>query len=303
MPHQTNDFYCDLLLGRKVEADKLRESERILAFLHPDPSWTFHCVIVPKPHIVGLTDVADMSIVREAFEVARSIIVDRGLSESNYRIMTNGGEFQQFPHLDFQLVSGSTLPELWFCVFPPTRHYMWVRDNPRFRPFAHAGLEALNSAIRAATDELKGAIAGKEKQIMRRIAELTGYPWHERGIRIYPTFLSPSWSHPLTIGVLEIRDGKPVAVSTSKLVGVLIHELAHNSAPPRLFQNRETSEQVMDLISFKVMEDLGFDTGDYRAFSDRITAEQGRYEPRSLNAEQVFVPTVKDFLSESRYSH
>jgi histidine triad (HIT) family protein len=111
MAHST-DFYCDFVLNGKIDIEKIGETDNVLAFLHTKPSWTFHCVLVPKQHIRRLADIEDMSIVKEIFALARSIILERNLHESNYKIITNGGSFQDSQHLHFHLVSGENITPL-----------------------------------------------------------------------------------------------------------------------------------------------------------------------------------------------
>ena len=110
---QTRDFYCDFVLSHKIEVEILKETETVLAFLHTKPSWTFHAVIIPKIHVTRLVDVQDMEIVKEIFEVAREIILEKKLHETNYKIITNGGSFQDSQHLHFHLVSGKRAEDLY----------------------------------------------------------------------------------------------------------------------------------------------------------------------------------------------
>jgi histidine triad (HIT) family protein len=49
---------------------------------------------------------ADLEIIREIFQVAKGIISDLDLAKANYKIITNGGSFQDSQHLHFHLVSG-----------------------------------------------------------------------------------------------------------------------------------------------------------------------------------------------------
>ena len=48
----------------------------------------------------------NMDIVKEIFEVANDIIKEMKLADTNYKIITNGGDFQSSQHLHFHLVSG-----------------------------------------------------------------------------------------------------------------------------------------------------------------------------------------------------
>jgi histidine triad (HIT) family protein len=86
--------------------EKVRETERVLAYYHTQPNWTIHIVIIPKQHVARLVELEDISIIQEIFQVAQDIIKEKGFAESNYKIITNGGSFQHSQHLHFHLVSG-----------------------------------------------------------------------------------------------------------------------------------------------------------------------------------------------------
>jgi len=101
----TNDYYCDFILNNKVKIKKEKETDNLLAFHHTKPSYPLHIVIVPKKHVVNLTDLNDMNLIKEVFEIAADIIRKKKLNNSNYRIITNGGNFQDSKHLHFHLVS------------------------------------------------------------------------------------------------------------------------------------------------------------------------------------------------------
>lgn len=108
---ESNDFYCDFVLNNKIEVNRVKETDRVLAFHHTKPSWTFHVVIVPKQHITRLVELEDMGLIQEIFEVAKEIILEHSLQDKNYKIITNGGSFQDSQHLHFHLVSGERIPE------------------------------------------------------------------------------------------------------------------------------------------------------------------------------------------------
>lgn len=107
----SSDFYCDFVLNNKLEVKRVKETDNVLAFHHTKPSWTFHVVIIPKQHIASLVDVENMDIVREVFDVAKEIILENALHETNYKIITNGGSLQDSQHLHFHLVSGENIAE------------------------------------------------------------------------------------------------------------------------------------------------------------------------------------------------
>lgn len=106
----TTDFYCDFVLNNKITVKREEETENVLAFHHTKPSWDFHVVIVPKQHVQRLVDLHDSGVIGEIFLVAKNIILKYSLHKKNYKIITNGGEFQDSEHLHFHLVSGSQKP-------------------------------------------------------------------------------------------------------------------------------------------------------------------------------------------------
>lgn len=106
-----NDFYCENVFSGKVNVEKVFESDNVLAFYHTKPSWTLHIVIVPKKHVANLME-ADPDIIKEIFSVAKEIIREKKLHEMNYKIITNGGSFQDSQHLHFHLVSGKREEDL-----------------------------------------------------------------------------------------------------------------------------------------------------------------------------------------------
>lgn len=103
---ETNDFYCDFVLNQKIEVKKEIETDSVLAFHHTKPSWSFHVVIIPKQHVRQLLELQETAVISQIFSAAQEIIKKYNLHESNYKIITNGGSFQDSQHLHFHLVSG-----------------------------------------------------------------------------------------------------------------------------------------------------------------------------------------------------
>jgi histidine triad (HIT) family protein len=105
----TNDFYCDFVLNDKIKVKKEIETEKVLAFHHTNPSWTTHIVVIPKDHVAKLTEVKNLEIIREIFEVIQKLVEKHSLEDTNFKIITNGGDFQDSKHLHFHLLSGQPL--------------------------------------------------------------------------------------------------------------------------------------------------------------------------------------------------
>jgi histidine triad (HIT) family protein len=104
-----NDFYCDSVLSKLISVKVVGESSRVLAFMHTNPTWETHIVVIPKLHVQRLVDVSDFSLISEIFELITSIIKEHGFAESNYKVISNGGTYQSTQHLHFHLVSGAPL--------------------------------------------------------------------------------------------------------------------------------------------------------------------------------------------------
>ena len=91
-----------------IPVKRLRETETLLAFHHPQPSYPVHILLVPKRPFSTLLDVPSdaTDFLRDLFETAQDLVRELDLEQSGYRLITNGGAYQDVPHLHFHLVSG-----------------------------------------------------------------------------------------------------------------------------------------------------------------------------------------------------
>ena len=91
----------------------LRQSTHWMAFCHPDPTYPVHIVVVPKKQWSDwlAVDPGDVETMREFVELTQSMIREFELTAAGYRLITNGGKNQTFPHLHFHLVAGDAFPE------------------------------------------------------------------------------------------------------------------------------------------------------------------------------------------------
>lgn len=98
-----------------LPVDRLVETSRLVAFRHPKPAYPVHILIVPKKDVRDLVDLAD----REAGYVSgfsgdllgcvKKLVQELNLEAVGYRLIVNGGPFQEVPVLHFHLVSGGSL--------------------------------------------------------------------------------------------------------------------------------------------------------------------------------------------------
>jgi histidine triad (HIT) family protein len=89
--------------------DRLRETGTLLAFHHPRPSYPVHILLVPKRAVATLADLtpADAGFLTDLFQTVASLVHEFGLEEDGYRLITNGGAYQDVPQLHFHLISGT----------------------------------------------------------------------------------------------------------------------------------------------------------------------------------------------------
>jgi len=93
-----------------IPVQRLRETETLVAFQHPKPAYKFHILIVPKKALMTLMelDLNDSTFLTDLYAAVQSLVNEYHLTA--YRLIVNGGDYQDFPQLHFHLVS-APLPE------------------------------------------------------------------------------------------------------------------------------------------------------------------------------------------------
>jgi histidine triad (HIT) family protein len=88
-----------------IPVKRLRETETLMAFPHPKPSYPFHILLVPKKAVSSLKelDVKDSAFLTDLYSTVQSLVEEFHLSA--YRLIVNGGEYQDFPQLHFHLIA------------------------------------------------------------------------------------------------------------------------------------------------------------------------------------------------------
>jgi histidine triad (HIT) family protein len=88
-----------------VPVKRLHETSTLIAFYHPKPAYPFHVLLVPKKVVLSLKDLdtTDTSFLTDLYSTVQIIVDDFQLSA--YRLIMNGGEYQDFPQLHFHLIS------------------------------------------------------------------------------------------------------------------------------------------------------------------------------------------------------
>lgn len=102
-------------LSGLLPVNRLFETPRLVAFRHPRPVYATHILIVPKRAIRDLAELASerdefgLQFMKDLLDCVRRIVVEFDLERPGYRLIVNGGSYQDVPELHFHLVSGSNL--------------------------------------------------------------------------------------------------------------------------------------------------------------------------------------------------
>lgn len=91
-----------------IPVERLRETDTLIAFYHPRPSYPIHILIVAKRSYSSLMTLPDSDtlFMSDLFGAVQSLTHELRLDERGFRLICNGGAYQDIPHLHFQLISG-----------------------------------------------------------------------------------------------------------------------------------------------------------------------------------------------------
>ena len=103
---ESGDFYCDEVLSGKTPVEIVAESERALAYRHPEPAYPVHIVVISRLHTPTLTEVDEWGthdeLIRLVRDVALGVLRERG----GCRVIANLGSYQQSEHVHWQVIAG-----------------------------------------------------------------------------------------------------------------------------------------------------------------------------------------------------
>jgi histidine triad (HIT) family protein len=94
-------------MSQLLPVDRLAETGTLIAFRHPHPAYPFHVLIVPKSQVASLEalDPADSTFLSDLYSTVQALVKQFDLGVDGYRLIVNGGKFQDFPQLHFHLMS------------------------------------------------------------------------------------------------------------------------------------------------------------------------------------------------------
>jgi len=90
-----------------IPVERLYETDSLLAFHHPNPSYPTHILIVPKRSYENILAIQleDSDFQRDLFATVQKLVRDFSLESGGYRLICNGGAYQDVPIVHFHLIS------------------------------------------------------------------------------------------------------------------------------------------------------------------------------------------------------
>ena len=87
--------------------ERLRETDTLLAFYHPKPAYPFHVILVPKRMVESIETLSaeDQGFLSDLFSIVQDLVSEFRLAQNGYRLIANGGKYQEFGLLHFHLIS------------------------------------------------------------------------------------------------------------------------------------------------------------------------------------------------------
>jgi histidine triad (HIT) family protein len=113
--HLARSRFASLVIGWvfqymswSIPVERLAETASLIAFYHPAPSYPVHILLVPKHSYANLSALPpeDTAFQRDLFLTVASLVQDLSLEQKGYRLICNGGAYQDVPLLHFHLISG-----------------------------------------------------------------------------------------------------------------------------------------------------------------------------------------------------
>ncbi len=98
-------LFCKIVQN-EIPAKRVAESDRALAFNDINPQAPTHVLIIPKQHTSQVSDLANMEVIADLYQLAAKIARDQGLKD--YRLVTNNGAGagQSVFHIHLHLLGG-----------------------------------------------------------------------------------------------------------------------------------------------------------------------------------------------------
>jgi histidine triad (HIT) family protein len=95
-------------MNKFLPSQVVSETDTLVCFHHPRPEYPIHILLVPKEEIRDLLqlDLENQAFLQDLFAEVRRLVQELSLEQEGYRLILNGGDYQDFPQLHFHLISG-----------------------------------------------------------------------------------------------------------------------------------------------------------------------------------------------------
>jgi len=109
-PVDTDCIFCKIAAG-ELDVPLVYEDDYVVAFDDISPQAPVHTLIIPKQHVVNLTDKPDPELLGHIFGAVHEVARRKGIDESGYRIVQNNGvdAGQTVFHLHVHVLGGREL--------------------------------------------------------------------------------------------------------------------------------------------------------------------------------------------------
>lgn len=108
-----SDTIFGKIIRGEIPADKVYETDDVLAFRDINPTAPVHVLVIPKRHITnaGAAEAGDEQLIGDLVLAATEVARLEGVAETGYRLVMNvgldGGE--SVPHLHVHVIGGRRL--------------------------------------------------------------------------------------------------------------------------------------------------------------------------------------------------
>lgn len=111
----TDCIFCKLAAG-EIPSQKVKETERVLAFRDLYPKAPVHVLVMPKDHYANTAELtaADPALAAEVLTVAAEVAESEGIAETGWNLLANTGSAagQTIFHVHFHVLGGKAFEPL-----------------------------------------------------------------------------------------------------------------------------------------------------------------------------------------------
>jgi histidine triad (HIT) family protein len=99
--------WCFAHMHNFLPVQRLYESELVVAFYHPRPSYPVHILIVPKLAIRSVLDLSATHgpLLQAVMTAVQQLVMTLGLEERGFRLVVNGGAYQEVMQVHWHLIA------------------------------------------------------------------------------------------------------------------------------------------------------------------------------------------------------